>query len=363
MNSVLINGNIYSPDQLFSGTFSEIDLNSFARRVLEVIREWGLGRKKFEFKTSGSTGTPKIISIGKEKMLTSARSTLEYLQIKDGKCLLCLDPEFIAGTMMIIRALVGGMDLIALQPASNPMGDLPADIDIELSAFVPLQLHEILKDPGSEEKFKKISNVLIGGADLSGDLISQLSGFPNRIYHTFGMTETVTDFALKKISGGKPDEYYHAVPGIELSTDDRGCLVIIGNITGNIHFITNDRVELIDQKRFRWLGRVDHIINSGGIKIQVEVIEKKVEGLLRERRIKFPFFITGIPDQKFGEKTTIVFESGGETVDKKNISEILNQRLPAFEMPREWRSISLFIRTSTGKIDRIRSLKASTVLA
>ena len=360
MKSVWINGKIHLPDQINSGSYPERDKNLFENKILRVIRDWERGTKTFLFKTSGSTGDPKSIAIDRERMRISALATMEFLHINSGSSLLCLDPGFIAGTMMIIRTLVRGMNLYAIQPTSNPFKDFPENIHIDLCAIVPLQLHEILQDESSRNKFSQISNVLIGGADLSDEMKKQIRQFPNPVYHTFGMTETVTHIALRRMSGNTPDEYFKAVPGVQLAIDERDCLVVNGKITGDLPFITNDRVELIDPAMFKWLGRIDHVINSGGVKIVVEPLEKKIESILKKHQCDLPFFIVGIPDKKFGQKIAIIFESVEKKINVNEMTEILKNKLKPYEMPKQWRFLPEFIKTSTRKIDRNQSLKIST---
>ena len=260
---------------------------------------------------------------------------------------------------MIVRTLINDMHLYAVEPSADPFKKLPDDIEFDLCALVPLQLHEILKDDRSLEKFKRVRKVLIGGSDLSDELKNKIGEFKNHIFHTFGMTETVSHIALKRINGDNPDEHYYALPGVKLSVDDRDCLVISGDVTGNTPLITNDQVELITQSKFKWLGRNDHIINSGGIKMLIEVLEKKIESILREKQAYRPFFIAGIPDKKLGQKTAIVFESKGKPVNKEQFIGMLKNELKAYEMPKQWRVIPEFRRTSTQKMDRDQSLKFS----
>jgi O-succinylbenzoic acid--CoA ligase len=359
VKSIWINGKTYLPEQIISGSYTNEDQGHFERKVLDFIHGWLLGIKTFTFMTSGSTGRPKIIRIQRQRMLISAHSTMKFLHLKSGNCLLCLDPNFIAGTMMIVRALTHDMHLYALEPSADPFKKLPDDIGIDLCALVPLQVHEILQDDSSLEKFNRVRNVLIGGSDLSDELKNKIGKFKNQIFHTFGMTETVSHIALRRMNGDNPDEYFHALPGVKLSVDDRGCLVISGKVTGNTPLITNDQVELISQSKFKWLGRNDHIINSGGIKILIEVLEKKIESILREKQAYRPFFIAGVPDKKLGQKTAIVFESKGKPANKEQLIRILKNELKVYEMPKQWRVIPEFRRTSTQKMDRNQSLKLS----
>jgi len=359
VKSVWINGKTYPIDPIVSGPELIKTGKAFDDRVLQIIRDWIQGKMVFVFNTSGSTGEPHSIQIARAKMLHSARTTLKFLNLESGTCLLCLDPEFIAGTMMIIRALVGNMDLFVVTPSSNPLKEFPGDISVDLCAFVPLQVRKILNDRYSSRIFQNISNILIGGADLPDSLISKIGKFSNSVYHTFGMTETATHIALQRLNGPSPDEYFQVVPGVGIQTDDRGCLVIKGEITGNNPLVTNDMVEIVDRSQFRWLGRIDHIINSGGIKVIVESLEKNIGEIFFDEGIILPFFISGIPDKKFGQRIAIIFESDPDQVDIKKIKAILKNKLKYYEIPKEWKALPAFLRTSTNKVNREKSLKKS----
>lgn len=359
MKTIWINGKNYQLDQVRAGLYSQNDPVSFEKKVLDFIHMWEQGEQSFLFKTSGSTGQPKSIEISRKRMLASAHSTMEFLHLNTGGCLLCLDPSFIAGAMMIVRALSRNMYIYAVNPSANPFKEFPQDYKIDLCALVPMQLHEILLDEQSRKQLKNVSNVLIGGSDISQDLINRIRLFTNPIYHTFGMTETVSHIALRRINGEAPDEYFQAIPGIRLTIDERGCLVISGKITENIPLTTNDHVDLINESQFRWIGRMDQIINSGSIKILIEPLEQKIRCILKENRFDCPFFIAGVPDDKLGQKVAIIFESTEPFPNKNQLRKILKNELLNHEMPKEWRIISEFTRTATLKINRNQSLKLS----
>lgn len=362
METVWINNKSYQIDHLTSGKISLENKDPFEKKVLSIIKDWESAKTEFSFNTSGSTGSPKKISLTRLQMIESAKSTLQFLNITGGTCLLCLNPDFIAGTMMVIRALVGRMQLIAINPSLNPLINFTGKSLIDLCAMVPLQLYETLKNPISREKFKKISNVLIGGADISKELLNKLSNLSNNIYHTFGMTETVSHIALKKISGKYPDQEFILIPGIEISTDNRGCLVIKGKITNNKPIFTNDLIEISGDHRFRWLGRIEHLINSGGIKIIVEQLEHKINKILLKSKIDLPFIIIGIPDVKFGETIGIIWEKGQQDFEFGVIKDLLKKELKKYEFPKEWRSITTLIKTPTNKINRKKSLEMSALI-
>ncbi len=363
VETVWMNNTPYAIESIITGGISLKGKNPFEKKVLEIIRKWNTGKTEFEFYTSGTTGTPKRITITREQMIKSAKSTLKFLKINGGTCLLCLNPEFIAGTMVIIRALVGNMQLIAINPTSNPLKNLSRDLTIDFCSMVPLQVHETLKNPISKERFQRIAIVLIGGADVSTELLFQLRNLSNSVYHTFGLTETVTHIALKKVSGNQPELEYVSIPGVTISQDERGCLVIKGKLTNNKPVITNDLIKITGRHKFEWLGRVDHLINSGGIKVIIEQLEQKIDAILYTNRIILPFIIVGIPDVKFGEKIAIIWETPHQDLDIEEIKILLKKELEKFEFPREWRIIPALIKTSSNKINRKKTLELSIPLA
>lgn len=321
--------------------------------ALEFITDWLSGQQLFEIKTSGSTGKPKVVSISRRQMSLSAQNTIMALNIvaKD-TALVAMNTKFIGGKMMIVRALESGMDMIILEPSSNPLHKLPGELRVDFTALVPLQLKEILEnDP---EKLNEIKYILIGGAPLLPDLEVKIKDLKPAIYQTFGMTETVSHIALRCLNGVNVSDLYTAFENISLSQDERGCLIIKSEITNNQEIITNDIVEIINPKQFRWIGRIDNVINSGGIKIQIEELEQQLSVLL-DKNLRF--FVYGIPDKKLGEKVALLIESEPMSADlHEKILVSLKGIKQKYYRPREVLYLPRFIYSETGKIMKAESI-------
>jgi o-succinylbenzoate---CoA ligase len=292
--------------------------------------------------TSGTTGDPKKILLKRSAMLRSARNTLQYFDLKPGdRTLLCLPVQYIAGKMMVVRALAGGLHLLTTEPSGHPLTGLSSPIDF--AAMVPLQLHETLKDDRSNA-LQQIRKLLIGGGEISPDLRSQLRIIKNvAIYETFGMSETYTHFAVKRLNGTLPGTTFNTLPGVKITTDERTCLVVeIPGVTDG-PVITNDMVEITAEGAFAWQGRIDHLIKSGGVKINPEILEKQI-GELTGREV----LVLGLPDKKLGQKLVLVVEEAVE-ISKTTLSTVLKN----YEIPKEIITIPRFPRNRSMKIDRI----------
>lgn len=316
------------------------------REAAIFLEEWFFnGGDSVTAKTSGSTGVPKQLQLAKADMAHSARRTLQFLQLEEKQAaLLCLSPAFIAGKMMIVRAIVGGLDLWMSEPSSKPA--LP-ERDFSFSALVPMQLHEILQDGKQAFHWQKVKKLIIGGGAVGAAAKKALADWPNDVYETYGMTETLSHIALKKISGKRPWESFIPVPGISIGKDERGCLVIEGTGIPQGRIVTNDLVDVYENG-FVFKGRIDNVINSGGIKISPEQVEPLIAPLLCP-----PYFIAGLPDRKFGEKVVLVIEdapwSGREI---QQLRRDLEKRLEKYAVPKEIFFLKPFVRTPTGKINR-----------
>lgn len=297
--------------------------------------------------TSGSTGTPKEIRLLKEDMKASARLTNDFLGIgPESVLLLCLSASYIAGKMMIVRALEAGAELIAGEVSSRPLKNIRGgDRPIDLTAMVPMQVEETLKCPEEMAAFLSIRKVLIGGAPLAPGLEEYLGRLAVCCYATYGMTETVSHIALRKLGSGG---LYHALGQVTFSADSRGCLVIHAPHLRQGKFVTNDLVELLCDTAFRWCGRWDHVINSGGIKHSPEIIEHKISELIPGR-----FFIAGQPDERLGERIVLVIE--GNYPGKESSAAVLDRLksyLTPYEMPKAVFYCPVFRETASGKVIR-----------
>ncbi len=337
-------------------------LNTYAQEALNFCHLWLQGHQSFVIQTSGSTGSPKPIEIKREQMLASARTTAEALGLSAGDtALLCLNAAYIAGKMMLVRAMETGMDLWVVSPASNPLETV--SIAVDFMAMVPLQIQTLLEqsDAGKIQQLNQAKAILIGGGVVSPALetkIRQMLSCP--VYSTYGMTETVSHVALRRLNGDKASEYYHTLPGIEIQQDARGCLMVKGAVSQHQWLSTNDRVALHDARCFLWLGRVDNVINSGGVKIQAEMLEQKLMPVMDSLCPGRAFMIAGIPDARLGDKVGLLVE--GKSLSKKIQEELLKnfeKLLHPYEKPRQIISLSSFVLTPTGKINRHATLTAA----
>ncbi|HUH46602.1 MAG TPA: AMP-binding protein [Arenibacter sp.] len=296
--------------------------------------------------TSGSTGKPKTIDVQKEHMINSALATGAFFKMGPGtKGLHCLPSNFIAGKMMLIRAMYLGWDLHCIRPTSIPL--IPTGNHYDFCAMVPLQLQNSIPALG------RIGTLIVGGAPLASELKSRLVGLKTKIYETYGMTETVSHIAVKEITTNAGTESnFKTLPDVVLSKDDRDCLVIRAPKIMGGAMATNDVVELISPSEFIWLGRYDNIINSGGIKLIPEQIEQKLSPILTTR-----FFVAGIPDAVLGQKLVLVVEGD---VDAGQISEEIRtlSSLSKYEIPKEIHGLPKFLETANGKVRREATLQA-----
>lgn len=314
------NGNL---DELSSSSEWELAIANF-------LNEWNSSSEVIFSQTSGSTGDPKTIELPKSAMRMSAQLTGEFFQLKKGdSALLCLPVGFIAGKMMIVRAIELGLKLYCVEPKSKiDLADFPR---LDFVPMTPMQVEN------SMDSLSCIKTLLIGGAALSESLRTELLNHSTKSFESYGMTETITHIALKEIS----EEYYSVLKGVKISTDHRDCLVIQTPYFEE-RIITNDLVEIISDKKFKWLGRVDNVINSGGIKLIPEKIESKLKPFIEQE-----FIISSIPDEILGEKLVLIVE-GNQILE---IDFELAQ-LSKFEIPKKQFQLPNFPRTEAGKLKR-----------
>ena len=346
----MISNNFHTSFQINGKSFSNfeeiIDLSSSISEDLHhFLSLWFSTDAHILVMTSGSTGNPKSISLRKDFMINSALATGSYFQLGENtKALCCLPINFIAGKMMIVRALVLGWNLDVIEPSSNPLGKITKEYDF--SAMVPLQLRNSLS------KINQIKTLIVGGGVVSTDLEIALQAVNTKCYATHGMTETITHIAIKKLNKFSQLEHesvsvYKTLPDVTISKDKRSCLVIHAPKVSDETIITNDVVEVVSKTEFNWKGRIDYVINSGGVKLHPEEIEQKLSHTIHSR-----FFTAGIPDEILGEKCILVIEGENYQITKKHFS-----KLSRFEIPKEIFFIPKFIETGSGKIQRFKTLE------
>lgn len=308
----------------------------------------GVARLKTEIlHTSGSTGKPKEIAVEYDRMLASARMTCDFLGLKEGDtALLCLSTRYIAGRMMEIRAAERKMRLIRREPSAHPLKDVGETVDF--AAMVPLQVYETIHNATERERFARIRHVIIGGGAVDRELEDELRTFPNNIWSTYGMTETLSHVAMRRIApatsaGNDASAYYRPLPGVRLSQDERGCLVIDAPHLNPSVLHTNDVVAFDSDGGFVVKGRTDNVICSGGIKIQIE----EVEAVLHEY-FGDTVMVTAKPNRKFGE---VVVYLTTQMPD----GHALRLAVPPYWLPKQIIHVDRLPKTETGKPDRAKA--------
>ena len=304
----------------------------------DFLDEWNNPKNTVEVQTSGSTGVPKCIRVEKQRMLNSARITCDFLGLKTGDtALLCMPLDYIAGKMVVVRSIERQLRLTSVEPSGHPLKDISTSFDF--AAMVPMQVYNSLQVPEEREKLRTIKHLIIGGGPINDDLQQQLSSFPNNVWSTYGMTETLSHIALRRLNGENASLWYTPFNTVSISLNANGCLVIEAPLVHEGRLETHDRAEIRDGK-FRILGRLDNVINSGGIKIQAE----EVEEMLRPH-IKMPYLISKCSDEKFGEIVVLLTECP----DLSLVKEICCNVLPKFWQPKHYLYTSHIPLTGTGK--------------
>ena len=313
----------------------------------EFLKEWNNGSPYVEVKTSGSTGESKLMLVEKQRMRASARITCDFLGLKAGDtALLCMSLDYIAGKMMVVRAIERNLRLITVEPSGHPLVK-PGD-DFTFAAMVPMQVYNSLQVPEERERLKQIKHLIIGGGAIDEAMAEELKTFPNHVWSTYGMTETLSHIALRRLSGPEASEWYTPFPTVKVGLNEEGCLVIDAPEVCGERLVTNDIAELATQRGqspcvanvpFRILGRKDNVICSGGIKIQAEEVERMLKAHLRE-----PYLISRRPDKKFGEVVVLLTE--GDVEAAKTVCEAV---LPKYQRPKAYIHVSEIPMTETKK--------------
>ena len=322
----------------------------------EFLSEWRSDSPYVEVKTSGSTGEPKRMLVEKQRMRASARITCDFLGLKAGDtALLCMSLDYIAGKMMVVRAIERNLRLIVVEPSGHPLAEqicrewdlrsfrpllASPNIGEELAAMVPMQVYNSLQVPEERERLKQIKHLIIGGGAIDEAMAEELKTFPNHVWSTYGMTETLSHIALRRLSGPEASEWYTPFPSVSVSLNGEGCLVIDAPEVCKERLVTNDIAELATNNySFRILGRRDNVICSGGIKIQAEEVERMLKAHLR-----VPYLISKRPDKKFGEVVVLLTE--GDVEEAKAVCEAV---LPKYQRPKAYIHVSEIPLTETKK--------------
>lgn len=340
------------PSRLQNHFRQEYGADSFHVQIADFLAEWFDGSDTLQVHTSGSTGTPKQLRVEKQRMMNSAMLTLSFLHLREeDTAMLCMPLQYIAGKMVVVRALVGGLNLIPVAPCGHPMQSLSQTP--VFSAMIPMQVFNSLQVPEEAEKLSRIRHLIIGGGAVDEELGKQLHSFSHAVWSTYGMTETLSHIALRRINGLKASEWYTPFSNVSLTLSADQTLIIDAPLVSPIRLVTNDIVEFNPQGQFRILGRKDNTINTGGVKVQIEQVEARLKPLL-----PFAFQITAAPDSKFGEHIVLLVQSENP-VTEENLHEAFRQ-LPPYWRPKQIICLPQLPLTGSGKPDRATARKIAS---
>lgn len=335
--------------------------------VNDFLQEWNSPSETLLVHTSGSTGKPKPMWVEKQRMLNSAHITCDFLGLRPGdSALLCMSLDYIAGKMMVVRSIERKLRLFSVKPSGHPLSDESltkmVEMDFDFVAMVPMQVYNTLQVPQERERLSRIKHLIIGGGAIDDALAEELRSLPGAVWSTYGMTETLSHIALRRLNGEEASEWYQPFDSVGVSLNSDGCLVIDAPLVCSEPLVTNDIAEIKQQETsshssdassslktssphvlFRIKGRKDNVICSGGIKIQIE----EVENLLRQH-LDAPFLLAKKKDEKFGEMAVLVTESG----DLEGVEAICRQVLPKYWVPRQYLHFDQLPMTETGKPKR-----------
>ncbi|MCS6832609.1 MAG: AMP-binding protein [Flammeovirgaceae bacterium] len=332
-------------------------------QALRFCLDWMKGEQVFFQQTSGSTGTPKTIPITRKQMLASIHLTQKTFSLtsKD-KALVAVNTSFIAGKMMLARALQIGMDMFIAPISANPLLAIQkscfSDFQPTFAAFVPYQLSTMIDNDASLARLRQFRVILIGGASVSTSLAEKINTLLTdvEVFHTYGMTETASHIAIRSIRNQPDEPIFEVLEGITINKDERNCLKICGEVTNNEWITTNDLVEILDCRCFRLIGRIDNVINSGGIKISLEEIEQKIAPCLHDLTWK-RYFLAGLPDEKWGEKLVLFLEGTSfHWKEEETLRQRIAQFLEPYQRPKEIFFLEKFEETDSQKIDRKKTI-------
>ena len=335
-----LNNNNYTFDELKEVAYSLVKEGElFERNAGDFLLDWLNDKDYLKVKSSGSTGLPKDIRIKKQAMVNSAIATGNYFKLGPGDSALhCLSTNFIAGKMMFVRAMILGLEIDMVEPVALPVYDDYKSYDF--CAMVPMQIQS------SMDRLKNIKTIIVGGAPVSKSLTAEIQNLKTKVYATYGMTETCSHIAIKPLNLKTKTDYYKVFDGVQISQDERQCLIIIAPEVSDEKIVTNDIVKLHSKTEFEFIGRYDNMINSGGIKLFPELIEAKLRDRIKER-----FFISSQPDDLLGEKVILVIEGKENTTDASTF-----EHLDTYEIPKNVYVIDQFVEINQ-KVQRKKTLE------
>ncbi len=330
------------------------------RPAIALINEWYAGADSFTFYSSGSTGIVKPIVLSKSFLIASAKRTIDLFDIKSSDCLLlALNTSFMGGMMMVVRAIVAQCELIYLSPhyiSNSTFHSLPS---IKLASLVPAQVQTLLQE-NSNDPFYQIQNLLLGGAPISKGLEEQIIALKSncRFFHTYGMTETASHVAIRTIE----DKYtsYQALNGFEFSQDERNCLIIHHINNPIFTLVTNDVIQLLTPHTFEWIGRIDWVVNSGGIKFNLEKAEECVADFFHQNQLHNSFTSFKSSDKIWGEKWVLILTESLSQEFSERLKAHCQKALGKYIYPKDILNTKKIVYLPSGKVDRFNTYREAT---
>jgi O-succinylbenzoic acid--CoA ligase len=346
-----INGNHFNRNDLRSVAYSYVkEGEAFEEKIGNFLLDWlNDDYDTIKVRTSGSTGDPKTYFLDKQKMVNSALATGKFFKVTEGTtALLCLPADYIGGRMMLVRAMILGWDLDIIEPKSNPLDDLFKTYDF--CAMTPFQMDNSLG------RLHLVKKLIVGGGTVTENLIGLIQGIPTKVFEVYGMTETISHIAARKLNpktDNKEKRPFKALPNVSVSQNKENCLVIKAPKILDNELVTNDIVKVLTYKKFFWKGRLDNIINTGGIKIFPETVEKKLQKLITHR-----FYIAGLPHDSLGEQVVLFIEAPENETFLSDLKHAISQleSLGKYEKPKHIYFVDKFEETDSGKIHRKKTL-------
>ncbi|MHA7128135.1 AMP-binding protein [Algoriphagus namhaensis] len=320
----------------------------WAKQTIAFCASWLNGQQSYEMQTSGSTGKPKRLTLSRKQMTASAKATQSFLGTgEQSRILNCLHPNYIAGRMNLVRAMVWNCEILCEAPSNQPVSESAVKFQPTFLTLVPTQVPALLHDT---KKGTSIKHLLIGGAPLSAALKEEIVRSRIPSWQTFGMTETVSHIALAKIT--RYPLRYHVLPRVEIGTNESGALWVKSSLSAGKKIQTNDLVQLVSPTEFYWKGRLDFVINSGGIKLHPEELEPKMEKWIRKIFPGTRFFLFGLPDDKLGQKLCLLLEASDSKPKIEALQVLLRKEMGSIQSPKEIFVLESFAETASGKVDR-----------
>lgn len=354
MQHIFVQDNCFLFDEVKHGQVS--CENEYLNEALLFCKQWLNGKATFEFSTSGSTGIPVSHTAMREHMLYSAKATINALNLTNNEHVFaCINTKMIGGAMLLVRALELGCDITIVNPVSNPLELLKEEHNYTLASFVPMQIFDGHDNYLWQQKLNKFKNILLGGAPANQSTLNYLANLNCSVWQTYGMTETLSHIALKQLG---VDEHYITLPGTKIKTDERNCLCLQAEVTDNQWLYTNDVVQLFNHNQFEILGRIDDVINTGGVKVFCYDVEQVVQQKLNELDIaNTHFFVGGTPHPKYGQAIVAVLLSN--PIAKPLLDEITahcKAVLGKHAAPKQYFFTTMFEKTNSGKINKQATL-------